>query len=87
MQWLGGITDSMDMSLSNFQDLHHQAPPGGPSSTPLSPAWMKNILLLNPRASQVVLVVKKPSANVGVPEVTGSSPGNPGFPAATRESP
>ena len=38
---------------------------GGPGSTPLSPAWMKNILLLNPRGSQLVLVVKKPSANVG----------------------
>ena len=60
---------------------------GGPGSTPLSPAWMKNILLLNPRGSQLVLVVKKPSANVGDIRDAGSLPGSGRFPGGGHINP
>ena len=60
---------------------------GGPGSTPQSPAWMKNILLLNPQGSQLVLVVKKPSANVGDIRDAGSLPGSGRSPGGGHGNP
>ena len=68
----------MQSQIPGYQGhlLHHQVPPGRPKLYTPESSLDENILLLNLRASQMVLIVKKLSASEGDKRVAGSLPGS-----------